>query len=206
MKKVLEKQNYSNGVKSETISQLVNSAVDIVFRTKPKKTALVLNAFFNPFLIFVIIWVLFDTGIILGIIFSGVSEDLPWIWAGLIPFFLLHMTPVWLHIINTIKAGVYADRIQFAFTDSAIYLQGVTAKGRTVVKVVRFEDITSIELRKGVIDRMCKVGDIFVDGNLPCRFNDMPNPEEAYKKLRALIANRNPIISGDVFNCHDHNR
>ena len=68
----------------------------ILWRGKPDKKCFLLESIFNPLLPFALIWALVDFGIILGFRFGfgGVSE----IAFFLVPFFLLHLMPVWLYL------------------------------------------------------------------------------------------------------------
>ena len=194
MKKLYSEQVYKQPEGFETISAALGVEYTESFRFKPQKKALILNTIFSPFLFIVLVWICIDVGFIIGMTFSGIFTDIPWIMAIIIPFFALHLAPVWIYIISIIQTARRAKFIEYALTESALYVQLPAKKGKTTIRVISFRDIISIELRKGVIDRACKVGDIVFDGINRLRINDVENPEQIYQKIRNSISAVSPII------------
>ncbi len=166
----------------ETIETVLNNGEEILWRGKPLKKSFILSAVFKMLPI-VIIWAGIDISfIVCAILFM----ELEW-WFYLIfsIFFLFHLLPVWIYIFNIISSFRRLKIEEYAFTDKRIIIKsGFLAPN---IVSVYYSSITSINLRIGLIEKMCKVGDIYiVSTNGKSMIEDIENPYYIYSELQRI--------------------
>ena len=140
------------------LTALLSEGEKILWRGKPKKSAYILNSVFRM-LPFALIWLLFDGGFIAMLCIAGPELPLG-IRIGLVVFFAFHLLPVWMWITNIVTANRQHKNLEYEFTDRRIILKsGIVGID---YKNIFYADIVSVNLRVGLIDRLCKVGDIYI--------------------------------------------
>lgn len=156
--KIDEKYFESNGMRTNSVEDVLMEGESVLWRSKPQKKAYLLSAVLRM-LPLAIVWAAVDTGFIVMLSLTG-WEDLP---KGLIAmicvFFALHLAPVWIWIWNIIKACAEIKNIEYAFTEKRIIIRtGVIVD----FKFVFYDKIQSVNVKVGVWDRLCHVGDIYI--------------------------------------------
>lgn len=163
---------------------------EIIWKGQPKKSAFVLNSTMNiaPF---AIIWLMFDSVIIMTLIRVGsmLGETMGY----LVPFFAVHLLPVWIWIYNLVTASGRWKNTEYGVTNKRI----ITKNGLVGYEFqsIYYTDITNAALHVGGIDRMLGVGDIIFslnpmmfDGNDgKARILDVEKPEEVYALIQKTI-------------------
>lgn len=141
---------------NNSIEEILDSDETLLLKQKPKKKAYIFNSI-AKFLPLTLIWFLFDAGFICMLAFVEVPTM---VWAFVIPFFALHMAPVWIGIVNIVKAGKAWKNLEYAFTDRRIIVRSGII-GINLANVY-YADIKGVNLRVGLFDRLFKVGDIYI--------------------------------------------
>ena len=173
--------------KEDTIDPLVDGET-LIWSAKPKKSAFIINKVLIM-MPFALLWLVFDSFFIFSAI--GTNEMLYFI----IPFFALHLMPVWIWLWNAISANKKWKNTKYYVTDKRIIIQnGFVAEN---YQTIYYKDIKNIDLRIGIIDNMLHVGDIYFDlgyytkdnGNkiINTAFLDIENPMEIYSKLQKIV-------------------
>ena len=125
--------------------------------TKDKKVS-VMEAIFNPMLPFAAIWGLFDFGFIYmaaGAPSSGTGKG---ILGFLIPFFLLHLMPVWLYLGGVFTSSMRAKNTYYCVTDQAVYIQhGVF---NTTTERITYQQVISVGTQQSFFDKRAFTGDV----------------------------------------------
>ena len=142
---------------SNAIEELVGDGEKILLKVKPKKSAYKFNSIVG-FLPIGIFWLVIDVGFICGIAFTGGVPNM--LWAFLVPFFAVHMFPVWICIANIVKADRSWKNLEYAFTDRRIIIRSGVI-GINIVNIY-YADIKGVNMKIGLFDRMFKVGDIYI--------------------------------------------
>ena len=128
----------------------------VLWNGKKSVKVSVLEAIFNPMLPFALIWLAFDAGFIgLSAFGGGFGDSMAFI---LVPFFLLHLMPVWLYIGGVITSAMKAKNTEYLITDRAIYIQ--TGVFKTVTEMKPFADLSHVTVSQGIFDKMCGTGDV----------------------------------------------
>ena len=128
----------------------------ILWRGKPNKKCFILESFFNPLLPFALIWGLIDLFVIFGIgIGSGGDSSVTFF---LVPFFLLHMMPVWIYLGGVFLAFRKYKNTEYIITDRGIYVSGGTFSYTYEMKP--FTDLSHINIHRGIFDQWLGVGDV----------------------------------------------
>ena len=139
------------------IESFKNAEETILWKGKPNKGVFIKEQIFTPLLIFALIWLAIDAGFILG--FFGVKDiDMP--YGFIIPFFILHLMPVWLYLGRVIFAFKKWKSIEYMVTDRAIYAKsGIFT---TTCERKTFQEVTNVSVHQGIIDKRHNVGDVFI--------------------------------------------
>lgn len=154
--KVIDEKYFKEPITANAIEDILEENEKILWRSKPKKSSYVASAFCRMLPI-AIVWLIFD-GAFLGFMFGvGVPKEVLWI---IIPFFAFHLLPVWIWIASTVKAAAEVKNIEYVFTGKRIIVRsGVIGID---YKYIYYDKIEGVNVRVGLIDRICKVGDIYV--------------------------------------------
>ena len=173
----------------EQQSPMLVPGEQVIWRGKPKKNAYIINKIFG-LLPIALIWLLFDGFILTSILADGGPTN-----TILIPFFLLHMFPVWLWLANALTANRSWRNTSYYVTNRRILIQtGVLSQD---VQSIYYKDIENVNLRVGLLDRILGVGDIYFDlGYYVSRgktksnykaFLDLQNSHEVYRKVQKVV-------------------
>lgn len=166
-----------------TIDSVLTPDEEVLWRGKPLKKSFVLSAFFK-FLPFALIWLFFDIMMIVLISTQLPSIPLPVI-IFLVFFFALHLIPVWIWVANLVSAGKRQELEEYAFTGERI----IVKKGFIGANVQSFpySSLTSINLKIGLVEKLCKVGDIYiVCQNQKVVLEDLPDAPFLYSRLQKI--------------------
>lgn len=127
----------------------------IFYEGKPDKACFIFESIFNPLLPIAIIWGIFDFGIFGRMIGVGAFSEMSFF---IIPFFILHLMPVWIYLGGVLFAALRHRNIYYAVTDRAIYVSGGIFTKTLTSKP--FAELSHIDLHRGFFDQIFKVGDI----------------------------------------------
>lgn len=160
----------------------------VIWSGKPKKNAYIINKVLGMLPI-ALIWLVLDGFIITNAFSSGQMLGF------MIPFFLLHMFPVWIWLGNALTANRSWKNTVYYVTGRRILIQtGVLSQD---VQSIYYKDIQNVNLRIGLLDRLLGVGDIYFDlgyyhTGKKTRVNyktflDLENPHEVYTRVQKVI-------------------
>ena len=143
------------------IEDYKNDNERILWKGKPNKSVFISERIFTPLAIFAAIWLIFDIGFIsVFLLQEGVMNGIGSFRYALIPFFILHLAPVWYYLGRIIFSVRSWKNTEYMVTDKAIY----QTSGVFTTKCDRktFQEVTNISIHQGIIDKTCDVGDIFI--------------------------------------------
>lgn len=181
-------ERYFNDFDNQTneIDSVLIDDERILWRGKPNRRSYILAAVFKMLPI-VLIWLIFDGFFIVIISFFMINGQMPVGLLGfIIPFFLIHLAPVWIWIRNIIRSSIELKNLEYAITDRRIIVKsgiiGIDFKSLT------FPEIENVNVKVGLIDRMCKVGDIYINASKnSVVLYDLENPYSIGKKLQKIV-------------------
>ncbi|MBO7274156.1 MAG: PH domain-containing protein, partial [Clostridia bacterium] len=136
-----------------------------------------------------IVWLCFDLGFIGSLFADGEGAFF------LIPFFLLHMMPVWIWLANVITAGRRYTNTGYYVTNRRIVIQ----HGFLAINEVSlfYKDLQNVQTRIGFVDKIFHVGDICFDsgvrydsrGNKQNEFvfEELEDVQEVYARIQKII-------------------
>lgn len=163
--------------------KILTEGESVLWHGKPKKSAFVINKALTM-LPFALLWLGFDSIFIVAFVASG--EFLQMLWF-IIPFFALHLMPVWIWLSNVLTAKKKWENTSYIITDKRIIIQSgfIGLDYQTIY----YKDIKNVRLQVGVIDKMLKVGDVYLDCNVGVSQGllDIENPYEIYPKIQKTI-------------------
>ena len=190
MKKIDEKYfHLDNETRITKPEDLLGPGEKVLWKGKPKKSAYVLGRSLSLMPI-AIIWGLIDFTI-LGVTLS--QNNIPSVvYLFLIGFFALHLMPVWIWLGSVIKAAREMNSIQYMITNKRIVeVRGTHSKYFS--GEVKLNEIMNTELKISFIDRILRVGDIYIsaDKAKTVILFDIPNSEFIRERIEQLIHDTN---------------
>lgn len=168
----------------KNIEDVIGSDEQILWSGKPKKRAYLINAF-TKMLPIALIWLLFD-GAFIGLMIGTMDEIPTSVKTFMVVFFLFHLMPVWIWLSNVLTANRQHENLEYAFTNKRIIIKsgiiGIDFKN------IYYSEIDSVNLRVGLVDRIEKVGDIYIKsiGGANVLY-DLENPYTLAEKLQKIV-------------------
>lgn len=138
----------------QNIEMFIEPGEEIIWKGKSKRFAFILNKTIRmaPIALF---WLCIDGGMIATMIGAGAMGEMAFF---VIPFFALHLMPVWIWLVNLIKANKLWKDSNYAVTDRKILIQsGATGM---IVEQIPYNKIYCASVHTGIIDSMLGVGDV----------------------------------------------
>ena len=162
--KIDERYFYESAMQKNTIEDVLNNDEKVLWQGKPNPKSYIWAAVVKMFPI-ALIWLIFDGGFIGGISYGMAKGQIPLAILGfIIPFFLIHLTPVWIWIANTVKAVREVKNLEYAVTDKRVIIRsGIIGID---FKFINYTEIDSVNVKVGLIDRIFKVGDIYINSSV----------------------------------------
>lgn len=168
----------------KNIEDVIGSDEQILWSGKPKKRAYLINAF-TKMLPIALIWLLFD-GAFIGLMIGTMDEIPTSVKTFMTVFFLFHLMPVWIWLSNVLTANRQHENLEYAFTNKRVIIKsgiiGIDFKN------IYYSEIDSVNLRVGLVDRIEKVGDIYIKsiGGANVLY-DLENPYTLTEKLQKIV-------------------
>lgn len=165
------------------VNDILVSNESIIWNGKPKKSAYIINKVITMLPI-ALIWLIFDSTFIISFISLGNFMEMLWF---IIPFFALHLMPVWIWLGNILTAKKNWENTEYYVTNKRIII--VSGFIGMNYQTIFYKDINNVHLRIGIIDKLLKVGDIYFDTseNKMQFFLDLENPYDLYTKLQKIV-------------------
>ena len=128
----------------------------VIWKGMPKKSAFILNSSVKmaPF---ALIWLCVDGFMISTFAFSGMMKQMAWF---IIPFFALHLLPVWIWLYQMITAAGRWKNTEYAVTNKRIILRNGLVGYQ--YQSIYYTEISNVSLHVGAIDRILGVGDVYI--------------------------------------------
>lgn len=141
-------------VKTASDGVILGSGETELWHGKPQKRTFIAKKTLTMLPI-AVVWFCLDSGIIISSLKNG---ELLWF---IIPFFTLHLMPVWIWLANVITANRCWKNTNYYITNRRIIIQsGFFAVNETSLF---YKDIRNAQVKIGLINKMFGTGDIFFD-------------------------------------------
>lgn len=185
---------YDTGYSSyNEIDRMLMPDESVIWRGTPKKSAYVLNSSMKmaPF---ALIWLLFDGFFIVNFLSAG--ELMGGMLMMIIPFFALHLMPVWIWLFNLLTASKRWKNTEYALTNKRVLIRNGLVGYQ--YESIYYTDIANVSLRVGTIDKMLGVGDIYLAmvnygtgrgaASAPA-FLDVEEPQRVFSMVQSTVMN-----------------
>ena len=168
---------------NQSIDEIIGEGETLLLKVKPKKSAYIFNSIIK-ILPLSIVWLIIDAGFISSLAITAAVPKT--FWAFIIPFFAIHMLPVWIGIVTIINASKSWKNLEYAFTERRIILRSGVI-GINIVNIY-YADIKGVNLKIGFYDRMFKVGDIYISSAGKSQvLYDLENPYFILERVQKLV-------------------
>lgn len=169
------------------LESLLMQGETILWKDKPKKSAFIVNASAKMMPV-AIIWLLFDSFFISTFVKTGGFSQMAFF---LVPFFAIHLIPVWIWLSNVLTANKRWKNTEYAVTDKRVIIRnGLIGYN---YQSVYYTDIANVMLEVGMIDSILKVGDIALLLNTggakggTASILDIKEPQKVYAMLQKTV-------------------
>ena len=163
------------------------SGETILWKGKPKRSAFLLSKVLTMMPI-ALVWLCFDGFFIGNMLHAGGG-----MWF-MIPFFALHLMPVWIWLGSALTAARRWSNTDYYVTNRRIIIRG----GALAVNETSlfYKDLRNAQVRIGLLDKLTHTGDIvFDDGMVPYNRNrrtvhmleDLEDPHGVYNRIQRII-------------------
>lgn len=150
--------NVEENFKQNKMEDILTEDEEILVRLNPNKKVYILEAIFKG-LPLALIWGGLDAFVIVMMVSNGIFDNPYMIWF-IIPFFALHLVPVWLYIAGIVKRVASYKNIEYALTNKRVIIRsGIIGID---FKTLYYSEIQSVNVKVGLFDRLFKVGDIYI--------------------------------------------
>lgn len=160
----------------------------ILWKGKPKRSAFIASKSLT-LLPIAVIWLILDLQFLIPTIASG--EMLFFI----IPFFALHLAPVWIWLGSTLTAGKRWRNTNYYVTNRRIIIQdGFWSVNENSLF---YKDLRNAQVRIGLLDKLFHTGDILIDDGMIATRNtrhpvvptleDLEDPHGVYNRIQKII-------------------
>ncbi len=163
----------------------------IIWKGIPKKSAYIINSSMKmaPF---ALIWLLFDGLFIYNFLSAG--EMLGSMLLMIIPFFALHLMPVWIWLFNLLTASKRWKNTEYAVTNKRVLIRNGLVGYQ--YDSIYYTDIANVSLRVGTIDKMLGVGDIYLAMHVAINGSktspailDVEEPQRVFSIVQSTVMN-----------------
>lgn len=185
-KDYFEKKEKTDSSK-RTIEEIVKETGDeqLLWSGKPNKKIFILERILKMMPV-ALLWLAVDAGFLTFFFIAFAHHKIPtFLLAIVIPFFCIHLIPVWIWIFHVVTASIRLKHTEYGFTDKRIII-----KSGLFVDVVSvyYADISSVKLNVGFLDRIFKVGDIqLFSSNGIHVLEDLSDPYFLTDKLQKIV-------------------
>ena len=171
----------------DQLKDILDSDENILWEDKPTFIPFIATGL--PFLAFGIIWGLIDYGFIKN------SLSTPNFINTMIPFFLLHLMPLWLSILNVVRLLLSFNNTRYAITNKRVILR--TGFWGIDFKSIDYDKIIDIRVDVNPIEKIFSVGSIRINTNqidtrhaqVHDSITAITNPYEVFKKIKTVSVN-----------------
>ena len=181
-----EKYFQESQMQVNAVEDVLAGGESILWRDKPDKKAHIAAAVFKMLPI-AILWLCIDLGFIIGISIGMSRGSIPLPILGfIIPFFLLHLAPVWAWIAGIMKSVAELKNMEYIFTDKRIIIRsGIIGID---FKFLYYNEIESVNVKVSFTDKIFRVGDIYVNAKSSAAvLYDLHNPYILGTKLQKIV-------------------
>ena len=185
MAKFNEKNFKPSEMHVNSIDEFINDDEEILWKDKPKKSAFIWSKILNMLPI-VLIWMALDGFIIYMMIAGNILSEMPVVFSiFIILFFVIHLTPVWIWLGNVLTAAAQHKNTEYIFTNERIIIKtGVIID----IENIYYMDIISVNLKVGLIDKLLKVGDVYILSKFKSTvLNDLTDPYRVVNFLQKIV-------------------
>lgn len=175
-----------------SVNNILMPDENIIWQGKPNRKAFIINSFFTPLTFFAIIWLIFDVTFITLILSTEPPKQMAFV---IIPFMALHLMPVWMWLGNFVSSFKRWRNTEYAITDKRILIK--SGFWGIDFKTLYYKEIKNVSLRKGMIDSMLGVADLYLDTTNSHEYNNGSNIEyvmfdiseayDVYMKLQKVV-------------------
>ena len=153
---------------SPELENMVGGDETVLWSGAPNRKAFFIKSVFNIMLPFAFVWCCIDIPLIIGSI-SDIQSGEDSIGWFVIPFFLLHMLPVWIYLFTVITSFVRLRHTGYVITDKSVYISGGVFAVNTQVKPLA--KLSTVTINRGLIEKAAKVGTVVLNDDTTSNVN-----------------------------------
>ena len=150
------------------LEQMVGNNETVLWRGAPVRKAFLIRSICNSLLPISIVWGCINIPMIIESINDLRTGEDTMSWFT-IPFFLLHMFPVWIYLASVITSFARLKNTGYIITDKSVYISGGVFALNTQVKPLA--KLSTVTINRGLIEKMTKVGTVILNDDTTTNSN-----------------------------------
>ena len=172
-------------IKQNEIKDILSPDEEVLLTLKPDRKVYIAESILKG-LPFALLWGGIDAFIIFTLIVSGAFSEMGTTIGIIIGFFLIHLIPVWLYVAQVVKRVIGYKNLSYAFTDKRIIVRsGIVGID---FKFIYYTEIDSVNVKVEILDRLFKVGDLYVRSNTQTAvLDDIKSPYIYGDKIQEIV-------------------
>lgn len=178
---------------SEIISSLLDKDETVIWNGKPNKKGLVLDGVFKMLPI-VIVWLALDIAFITVMFAEGVFNENPSLSYIALPFFIIHIAPLWIWMSNILKSTSAYNGFEYVLTQKRIIIK--TEVFGIDVRSVLLSEVTEFKIVKDTVDKLLNTGDLIIKGEFTdVALLNIKNVEEVIEDFKKVLDNKEIVVN-----------
>ena len=172
-------------IKQNQVEDILNKDEEVLLRLRPERKVYIAEAFLKGLPI-ALLWGGIDALIIYMIVSNGALSEIGFAVGFIFGFFIIHLIPVWLYLGQVIKRVWGYKNLSYTFTDKRIIIRS----GLIGIdfRFIYYSDIASVDVKVGLLDRMFKVGDLYIKSSTQSLvLDDIKSPYQYGDKIQDLV-------------------
>lgn len=145
----------------QTLSSLLYEDERVIWQGKPNKKGLVLDGVFKMLPI-VLVWIVLDVAFLTIMIAEDVFNKNPNLSYIALPFFIIHVSPLWIWISNIMKSSAAYETFEYVLTQKRVLIK--TEVYGVDVRTIWLTDVKEFKVVKDAVDKMLNTGDLIIKG------------------------------------------
>ena len=187
-----------NQTKTSSVDDVLVKDEKLLWQQTPKKSNFVMQITIKSLPI-AFIWLLIDVSIIVTLVTT--MEDSSFIWF-IIPFFALHLAPVWIYIASVIKAYAKVKNLKYVITNKRVMI--IDGKDMFISNSINLNDIKSCNVHQTFTSKLARVADITILSNSDNAivFNNIKDAKFICKKINEIASSPAEASSFGKITCN----
>ncbi len=177
-----------NGAVSEKVAAVLSEDETVIWSGKPNRKGLAFDGIFKMLPI-VLVWLALDAAFLAVMIKENLFNQNPSFSYIVLPFFIIHIAPLWIWISNIIKSSTEYNGYEYVLTQKRVLIK--TETFGVDIRSVWLNDVKEFKVVKDTVDKLLNTGDLIIKGEFTdVALLNIKNVEEVIEDFKKVLDNK----------------